>query len=182
MWLPLLMLLVVLLDLASAVSVPRRLKNCTPSRRCPQPFMKRNATAGSDTLSLDIDPDLVNPVCGGIYEANINVQSAPDPFYLTPVCNNILSYIGGPKGDKDVDIIFTCAGFNNSGTGIRDVKIVFSTEDDSPIDAGKSGTQLIPANMELVAEKQNVFFSSAVSLGVKMKGGTSDIVFQYIYC
>ncbi|OQV05542.1 hypothetical protein CLAIMM_10269 [Cladophialophora immunda] len=178
----LLMLLLALLDFTSAVSVPRRSKNRSSNHRWPQTFVPRNATASSDTMSLDIDPDIVNPVCGGIYEANINVQSAPDPFYLSTFCRNVLDYIGGPKGNKDVDVIFACTGFSTSGTGTRDVKIVFNTEADSSINAGSSGTQLIPANMELVSEKDNVFYSSEVNIGVKRNTGTGDVSFQHIYC
>ncbi|KIW81795.1 hypothetical protein Z517_04821 [Fonsecaea pedrosoi CBS 271.37] len=175
-------LLLILLSFTSAASVPRPSSNRYPINRRPQTFNTRNVTSTSDTLSLNIDPDIVNPVCGGIYEANINIQTAPDPFYLSKFCQNVLGYIGGPKGDKDVDVIFACTGFSTSGTGTRDVKIIFNTQANSAIDAGKSGTQLIPANMQLVSEKNNVFYSSEVNIGVKRNSGNGDVAFQHIYC
>ncbi|OAP64995.1 hypothetical protein AYL99_00967 [Fonsecaea erecta] len=177
-----LMLVMVWLDFTSAASVPRRSKNRNSIHPWTQTLTTRNATASSSTLSLNIDPDIVNPVCGGIYEANINVESAPDPFYLSSVCNNVLNYIGGPKGNEDVDVIFACTGLSTSGTGTRDVKIIFNTQADAPINAGSGGTQLIPANMQFVSEKDNVFYNSEVEIGVKRNTGTGDVAFQYIYC
>ncbi|KIY01904.1 uncharacterized protein Z520_02042 [Fonsecaea multimorphosa CBS 102226] len=178
----LLMLLLVLLDFATAASVPRRSKARSLTHRWPQTLTTRNATASSGTLSLNIDPDIINPVCGGIYEANINVQTAPDPFYLSKACNNVLNYIGGMKGNKDVDIIFACTGFDTSGAGTRDVKVILNTQADFPINAGSSGTQMIPANMELASVQDNVFYDSEVNLGVKRNTGNGNITLQYIYC
>jgi len=138
---------------------------------------KRNETVGTQQLDLNIDPDIVNPNCGDIFLANINVESAPDPFYLSTDCNKVLNFIGGPKGNKDVDVVFTCPGQPNSGTGDRDVKIILSTLANNPVG---SGTQDIAANMQLEDEDDNDFIVSVgVQLGVKVNAGKTT--FQYIF-
>lgn len=150
-------------------------------------MLKRNDTAAAtQQMTLNIDPDIVNPACGGVVEANINVEYAPDPFYLSAACNKILNYIGGPKGNKDVDVILTCTGqpANTNGTGDRDVKVVLSTAPHNVLNANDKGVQEIPANMELVSEKDDFLVSTGVQLGFKVKtqDGQSDTVAQFIYC
>jgi hypothetical protein len=143
-----------------------------------QDLTKRNDTVGTQQLDLNIDPDIVNPVCGNVFLANINVESAPDPFYLSTDCNKVLNFIGGPKGNKDVDVVFTCPGQPNNGTGDRDVKVILSTLANNPVD---SGTQDIAANMQLEdADDDDFIVSVGVQLGVKVDA--SKTTFQYIFC
>ncbi|EXJ93772.1 hypothetical protein A1O1_02165 [Capronia coronata CBS 617.96] len=143
---------------------------------------KRNASVGTQQLDLNIDPDIVNPNCGGVYPANINVQSAPDPFYLTTACNKVLSYIGGPKGDKDVDVIFACLAQPTNGSGDRDIKVILNTLANVVLDGSESGTQNIAANMEITSESDDLLISTSVDIGVKVSSSHGKVTFQYIYC
>ena len=174
-------LLLTLLNLTSALSVPREptLSNLSP--RWPHSFTRRNdTTAETSELVLNIDPDITGAECGSIYQANINVKSAPDPFFLSTPCQSILSYLGGPKGDKDVNVVFACTGQATTGIGSRDVKIVFNPGASIPSSGATSGSQLAPSNMELVSQKDNVFITALVNIGYKMSG--SKATFQFIYC
>jgi len=144
-------------------------------------MMKRNATAGSNQLWLNIDPDIVNPLCGGIFLANINVEYAPDPFYLSSTCNQVLNFIGGPKGNKDVDFVWTCLGQPTNGSGTRDIKFIISTDADITLNGADSGTQELAGEMEVESTDDNFFVSSSIDLGAK-KNSAGQADFQYIYC
>jgi hypothetical protein len=114
---------------------------------------RRQTTGG---LMLNIDPDVDAPRCGGIYPVNINVKVAPDPFELSKACNSVLDYIGGPKGDKDVDAYFLCTGSTQPpGTGKRATKFIFNIAAgdlvSSPIPIKGSRYSLIPTGTDLVA-------------------------------
>lgn len=121
-------LCVVFLSSASALFVPRQRNALQLGHHRNHGLARRNDTAAmAGELTLNIDPDIDTAACGGIYEAQISVAQAPDPFYLSTPCQNILGYIGGNKGKKEVDIIFACTG-QASGTGVGDLdtKMVFN--------------------------------------------------------
>jgi hypothetical protein len=175
-------LCMVLMNLAGALFVPRQSNYGQLGQA--HGFARRNDTmAMSGELDLNIDPDIVNPSCGSIFEANINVETSPDPFYLSTACQNILSYIGGIKGNKDVDVVFACTGESIGtalGTGDRPIKVILNIAASAAVNGANGGTQLVPSNLELVNEQDNTFVSTQVNLGVKMSG--SKVTFQFIYC
>ncbi|EXJ92067.1 hypothetical protein A1O3_00617 [Capronia epimyces CBS 606.96] len=175
-------LALILVGMINALAVPRPDKSLEIHKLGAQDLVKRNITVGTQQLDLNIDPDIVNPNCGGVYLANINVQFAPDPFYLTAACNKVLSYIGGPKGNKDVDVVFACLAQPTSGSGDRDIKVILNTQANFVLDGSQSGTQNIPANMEITSENDNFFLSTSVDIGVKVNSGAGKVTFQYIYC
>ncbi len=172
-------LCMVLLSSASALSVPRQANTNHPDHH--YAIARRNeTTAMAGELTLNIDPDINDPECGGIYEAQINVKQAPDPFYLSDSCNQVLSYIGGNKGSKDVDVIFTCPGGTPPGVGDRDIKFVVNLVSAASIDGTNGGTQLAPCNLEVVNEKDNTLISTQINLGVKVTDSKAKA--QFIYC
>lgn len=177
----LVLLFLVLIGGTKSLAVPPPPRTLHPDQPSPE-LIKRNSTTASEILRLNMDPDLVDPLCGGVYPANINVQYAPDPFYLRPECNKVLDYIGGNKGRKDVDIIITCTGQPTSGFGTRDVKVVLNGQTNSVLDGNDSGVQELPANMELVSEKEDLVLNAIVKLGARVNTGNGKITFQYIYC
>ncbi len=145
-------------------------------------MIKRNATASGDQLWLNIDPDIVNPLCGGIFLANINVQYAPDPFYLSSACNKILNFIGGPKGKKDVDLVWTCLGQPTNGSGTRDIKFIISTAADNTLNGATSSTQELEGALEVVSTDDSFIATTSIQVGVKAKASAGKATFQYIYC
>ncbi|EHY54345.1 hypothetical protein HRR83_008073 [Exophiala dermatitidis] len=175
-------LVLVMASIASALVLPRQAHPLELSKPGTQDLVKRNMTVGTQQLNLNIDPDIINPVCGGIYPANINVQSAPDPFYLTTACDKVLGYIGGAKGSKNVDVVFACQAQPTTGTGDRDIKMILNTQANFVLDGSGGGTQNIPANMELTSESDNFFLSTSVNIGVKVSSSSGKITFQYIFC
>jgi len=169
----------VLLSSASALSVPLQANTIHLAR--PHGIARRNETASmTGELMLNVDPDIAEPACGGIYEAQINVKQSPDPFVLAKSCAGILNYIGGIGGKKDVDVIFACAEETATGVGDRDIKFIINLLSPAGIDGLSSGTQLVPCNLEVVNLKDNTMISAQVNLGVKMSG--SNATLQYIYC
>lgn len=146
-------------------------------------LVKRNATVGTAQLDLNMDPDIVNPVCGGVFPVNINARPpVPEAFFLTEACNKVLSFIGGPKGDKDVDVVFACLAQPTNGSGDRDIKVVLNTNANLVLDGSKSGTQNIAANMEITSEKDDFILSVPVDIGVKVRSSAGKVTFQYIFC
>lgn len=176
------LLLLALSGLIGALTVPFQMNPLHWHAAGARDLIQRNATTGSDPLDLNIDPDIVNPVCGGVYLANINVESAPDPFYLSTACNTALNFIGGPKGSKDVDVVFTCPGQPTAGTGDRDVKVILAMQANTVLDGSKSGTQDIAANMEIISADNNFLLSVGVQIGAKVDASAGEIIFQYIFC
>jgi hypothetical protein len=173
-------LCMVLLSSASALSVPRQANNIRVDLHH-HGLARRNETAAmAGELTLNIDPDINNPACGGIYEAQINVKVAPDPFYLSEACQDVLKYLGGNSGKKNVNIIFACTGGSATGVGDRDIKFIFNIVASAAVNGANTGTQLVPSNLEVVNEVDNTFISTQVNLGVKMSGSTAK--FQFIYC
>ncbi|EXJ55163.1 hypothetical protein A1O7_08088 [Cladophialophora yegresii CBS 114405] len=172
-------LCIVLLSSASALWVPRQ--ESTIQVDHDRSLTRRNETAAmAGELTLNIDPDIDNPNCGGIYEAQISVALAADPFYLSKACQNVLNYLGGNKGKKNVNIVFACTGGSATGVGDRDIKFIFNIIASAAVNGANSGTQLVPSNLEVVNEVDNTFISTQVNLGVKMSGSMAK--FQYIYC
>ncbi|KAI1615780.1 hypothetical protein EDD37DRAFT_206913 [Exophiala viscosa] len=146
-------------------------------------LVKRNATSATvDQLQLNINPSIINPNCGGIYLANINVEYAPDPFYLSSACQSVLNFIGGNKGSKNVDVIFTCLGQSTSGSGNRDIKVIINTAAMNVLNGANSGVQEIAGSMEMMDETTNSFLSATIELGVKVDASTKTQAYEYIYC
>ncbi|KAJ9602662.1 hypothetical protein H2200_012856 [Cladophialophora chaetospira] len=172
-------LCMVLLSSACGLSVPRQTKSINLDH--PHGLARRNDTAAmTGELVLNVDPDLPQPTCGGIYDAQINVKQAPDPFYLSAACANILSYIGGNKGKKDVNVLFECPGGSPTGSGDRAIRFIIDLLSPAGIDGLNPGTQLVPCTLQVVNPNDNTFISAAVNLGVKMSGMNATL--QFIYC
>ena len=182
MLLNIVLLFIVLVSSASALFVPPRPNYARPGQI--HGLARRNDTAAmAGELSLNIDPDIVNPKCGDVVDANINVAYTPDEFYLSEPCQRILDYIGGNRGNKDVSVNFACLGQDAStsqGLGDKDIKFIFNLVSTANVNGANSGTQLVPSNLELVNGKDNILINAQVNLGVKM--GNSKATFQYIYC
>jgi len=163
------------------MSVPRRPAPSNLFHRWPHHFARRNETeAEAGQLILNIDPDINNPMCGCTYEANINVKTAPDPFTLSTACQSVLNYIGGPKGNIDVDIVVACLGQKVDGDGTRDVKIILDPGASINVNGASGANQVMPSSLELVSAKDNVFISAMVNIGFKMSASKAD--FQFIDC
>ncbi|KAK4942673.1 hypothetical protein LTR10_017622 [Elasticomyces elasticus] len=143
-------------------------------------LVKRNATAAAndDQLQLNINPDIINPDCGGIYPANINVQYAPDPFYLSSACQSVLNFIGGNKGNKNVDIIFTCLGQSTNGSGSRDIKVIINTAGGTVLNGANSGLQEIVGSMEMMDETTKSFLSASIEVVVKVDASAGTQAYQ----
>lgn len=141
----------------------------------------QNASAATQQLQLNIDPDIVNPVCGGIYPANLNVKYGPDPFYLSNVCQQVLSFIGGNKGKQNVDIVWTCPGERTNGTGDRDTFVILNTPANNVLNANVA-TQQIAADMEIHRMSDGFFLSADVLLTAKVDASKGKATFQFIFC
>jgi hypothetical protein len=141
----------------------------------------QNASAATEQLQLNIDPDIVNPDCGGIYPANLNVKYGLDPFYLSTVCQQVLSFIGGNKGKQNVDIVWTCPGEPTNGTGDRDTFVILNTPANNALDAN-AATEQMAADMEIHRMSDGFFLSAEVLLGVKNDASGGKATFQFIFC
>lgn len=126
----------------------------------------QNASTATAQLQLNIDPDITNPNCSGIYPANINVKYGPDPFYLSDECRNVLSWVGGNDGNQNVDIVWTCPGQKTSGTGDRNTYVILSTASNIVL-SGSGGNQQISANMEIHRLSDGFFATAAVHIQAK---------------
>jgi hypothetical protein len=128
MWLPVVTPCLLFLTSAGAVSVPHQPDTLQLDILRRHGLARRNDTASqAGELTLNVDPDIEYPSCGGIYNINVNVAFAPDSFYLSPACRNVLNYLGGNKGSKDVTIILVCTGEGRApGVGDRDIKMIFN--------------------------------------------------------
>ncbi|KIV86629.1 hypothetical protein PV11_02229 [Exophiala sideris] len=180
-------LLLVLLTSAvstSAMAVLPRMKTSNVHSTALEGLAKRNATATAnvDQLQLNINPNIINPDCGGIYPANINVQYAPDPFYLSSACQSVLNFIGGNKGNKNVDVIFTCLGQSTNGSGSRDIKVIINTAGGTVLNGANSGLQEIVGSMEMMDETTKSFLSASIEVVVKVDASAGTQAYQYIYC
>lgn len=144
---------------------------------------QRNASTTLDTLELNIDPHIVNPVCGGIYPATIDIEWAPDSFDLSEACGKFLSFLGGTHGQKKVDVVFACLGEPTNGTGNDShIKIIFFILGNQDLSTVQKGEHNIAATMEVVDEAANFILSTNVDLGVKGDPSKDTSKFQYIYC
>lgn len=167
---------------ARAMALLPRIKTPNNYDAIPRELLKRNATATDDQLQLNINPNIVNPNCGGIFLANIDVQYAPDPFYLSGDCQNVLKFIGGNKGNKNVDVIFTCLGQPINGSGDRNIKVIVNTATDNVLNGKNNGVQEIVGSMEILDDAANTFLSASIQLGVTVDASAGKMTFQYIYC
>lgn len=181
-------LLAILLNSAIALWVPPRRANTSFH---PRPLWnhgpaKRNETdvnAGllSGLLTLNILPNIVNPACGGIYEASITVESSPAASHLSPTCQNILAFMGGTQGLIFVDVILTCPAGSPPGVGSRDIEMVFDLLTGSSITGnGANGASLAAGTLEVISEKANTIITAQVNMGIQTTD--SNPVMEYIYC
>ncbi|KIW13317.1 hypothetical protein PV08_08505 [Exophiala spinifera] len=141
----------------------------------------QNASAATAQLQLNIDPDITNPNCGGIYPANINVKYGPDPFYLSDECRAVLSWLGGNDGKQDVDIVWTCTGQMTAGPGDRNTYIILNTAP-NVVFSGSGGNQQIGAYMEIHRLSDGFFTTAAVYLQAKTDPADNKATFQFIFC
>jgi hypothetical protein len=177
MRLKLVTLIIALLDVCSTTGVLRTRSSSAVPRRWPFNLTKRNDTSvATAKLMLNVDPDIDAPMCGAVYPVSLNVKSQPDPFYLSGACQKLLGCLGA-SGSIKVDLIFVCPGVPTQGIGDRSVKAIldFATSNIFANDGEPSSP-----NLEVAAEDENLFISTGVTLGTKMKGNVG--VVQFLYC
>ncbi|KAK6381684.1 hypothetical protein LTS17_004743 [Exophiala oligosperma] len=141
----------------------------------------QNASASTAQLQLNIDPDITNPNCSGIYPANLNVKYAPDPFYLSDACRDVLTWLGGNDGKQNVDIVWTCPGQKTAGTGDRNTYVILNTASNI-VFSGSGGNQQVGAYMEIHRLSDGFFATAAVYLQAKTDPADNRATFQFIFC
>ncbi len=62
------------------------------------------------TNTLNIDPDLLNPVCGYNYQVNVNMKHKVDQKDVDFNCGYLATFIETNGISKDVDLVYVCPG------------------------------------------------------------------------
>ncbi|KEF54142.1 uncharacterized protein A1O9_09937 [Exophiala aquamarina CBS 119918] len=135
-------------------------------------------------LKFNIDPDITTSTdCGRWYNANINVKFAPNPIFTSGACDAIRNFIGGDKGDMDVEVNFLCPNKGPDSEGDLHTKFHVRLDYNVPVDMNKKGEQQIPATLHVynVNKGLNVQTSN-VHLGGVADKGKNTIKYQFIYC
>ncbi|EXJ72952.1 uncharacterized protein A1O5_04101 [Cladophialophora psammophila CBS 110553] len=137
-----------------------------------------------DLLTFNLDPDIVGPVCGLTYEANVNVKNGGDPSKTSDYCNLLYRYITNTASDgktsKNVNAVYTCPGIpeptDPEGYGSLDIKLILNGPSDFPRDQNQEAATLHLLNIHDAAD-----LTMPVTIGYKVTSN-SELIWQYINC
>ncbi|KIW96305.1 uncharacterized protein Z519_03374 [Cladophialophora bantiana CBS 173.52] len=137
-----------------------------------------------DLLTFNLDRDIVDPVCGLTYVANINVKNRGDPSKTSDYCNLVYRYITNTASDgktsKNVNVVYTCPGTPEptdvDGYGSLDIKLILNAPSDFPRDQTQE-----PATLHLLNIHDAADLTMPVTIGYKVTSN-SELIWQYINC
>ncbi len=77
--------------------------------------------------TINIDPDITNPLCGLTYAKNVNVKNRAKLQDVSPICDQLATYIQTGTKSKDVDLVYLCDGTPEPISGYVRSPILFLT-------------------------------------------------------
>lgn len=80
------------------------------------PGNTRAPPGASTPVLFAFGPDVVNALCGSVYETQLRVQYTTDDFTISDQCRDFVNWMGGGKSSANVDVVFLCARGEANGT------------------------------------------------------------------